>query len=207
MTEMVEVANILNNATDNSLVILDEVGRGTSTFDGISLAWAIAEFLHDKTKARTLFATHYHELIDLGETMKKAQNFHVSVSQNNSGIVFLRKILPGGISDSFGIEVAKLAGVPSSVIKNARTILTKLEKDSLADLPPNLFSLMDTSLRTNTTGNQKSKNLNNKQDKNDQLSQFLSENIANLDLNNFTPKQALDTLFKIKDQYEELKKT
>ncbi len=138
--EMTETAKILNAATERSFVILDEIGRGTSTFDGISLAWAITEFLHNSTKSKVLFATHFHELIDLTENLDKAENWHVSVSQNDKGIVFLRKILPGGVSDSFGIEVAKLAGVPNKVIEKAHEILGKLESENLLSGKPNLFS-------------------------------------------------------------------
>lgn len=138
--EMAETARILHAATPKSFVVLDEIGRGTSTFDGISLAWAITECLHNDLKANTLFATHYHELIDLAEDLSAATNWHVSVTQNEDGIVFLRHIKPGGISDSFGIEVAKLAGVPASVVANARTVLRRLESESLLSGKPNLFS-------------------------------------------------------------------
>ncbi len=138
--EMAETARILHAATNRSFVVLDEIGRGTSTFDGISLAWAITECLHDKIKANTLFATHYHELIDLADDLNSAANRHVSVTQNSNGIVFLRHIKPGGISDSFGIEVAKLAGVPESVVQNAREVLSRLESESLLSGKPNLFS-------------------------------------------------------------------
>ncbi len=139
--EMSEAATILHAATDRSFVILDEIGRGTSTFDGISLAWAITEYMHDKIKCKTLFATHYHELIDLAEDLPQANNFHVSVSQNKSGIIFLRQIKPGGISDSFGIEVAKLAGLPKTVVEDAKEVLRRLESESLLSGKPNLFSL------------------------------------------------------------------
>ncbi|NCP67026.1 DNA mismatch repair protein MutS [bacterium] len=138
--EMAETARILHAATPKSFVVLDEIGRGTSTFDGISLAWAITESLHNDLKANTLFATHYHELIDLAEDLNGAANWHVSVTQNEDGIVFLRHIKPGGISDSFGIEVAKLAGVPESVVQNAREVLRRLESESLLSGKPNLFS-------------------------------------------------------------------
>ncbi len=137
--EMIETATILNSATEKSFIILDEIGRGTSTFDGISIAWAITEFLHGKTKAKVLFATHYHELIDLIEDLSNAANFHISVAQNKDGIVFLRKILSGGISDSFGIEVAASAGLPREMIQNARDILQRLESENLIQ-KPNLFS-------------------------------------------------------------------
>ena len=110
MVEMNETANIVNNATERSLVILDEIGRGTSTFDGLSIAWSVAEFLHDKIKARTLFATHYHELTKLAEERKGVVNFNVAVREWNEQIIFLRKIVPGGADKSYGIQVARLAG-------------------------------------------------------------------------------------------------
>ena len=138
--EMLETASILHAATERSFVILDEIGRGTSTFDGISIAWAITEFLHDEVRAKTLFATHYHELIDLAEDLSHAENHHISVAQNRQGIVFLRKILAGGISDSFGIEVAASAGLPPRVVQKAREVLERLESENLLD-KPNLFSV------------------------------------------------------------------
>jgi len=138
--EMMETSTILNAATERSFIILDEIGRGTSTFDGISIAWAITEFIHNKIKAKTLFATHYHELIDLVDELSHGENYHVSVAQNKNGIVFLRNILPGGISDSFGVEVASSAGLPREVIQNAREVLQRLESENLLD-KPNLFSV------------------------------------------------------------------
>ena len=115
MVEMNETANIVNNATERSLVILDEIGRGTSTFDGLSIAWSVAEFLHDKIKARTLFATHYHELTKLAEERSGVVNFNVAVREWNEQIIFLRKIIPGGADQSYGIQVARLAGLPKEI--------------------------------------------------------------------------------------------
>jgi DNA mismatch repair protein MutS len=128
MVEMNETANIVNNATDRSLVILDEIGRGTSTFDGLSIAWSVAEFLHDKIRARTLFATHYHELTKLAAERKGVANFNVAVREWNEQIIFLRKIIPGGADKSYGIHVARLAGVPKEILDRARDILSHLEK-------------------------------------------------------------------------------
>ncbi|ODT98441.1 MAG: DNA mismatch repair protein MutS [Planctomycetes bacterium SCN 63-9] len=128
MVEMTETANILNNATPRSMVILDEIGRGTSTFDGVSLAWAIAEHLHDVTKCRTLFATHYHELVELEKTKPRLRNANVAIRENQGEVVFLHQIIPGGADQSYGIHVAKLAGVPSAVLDRAREILSFLEK-------------------------------------------------------------------------------
>jgi len=125
--EMAETANILHNATERSLVILDEVGRGTSTFDGVSLAWAVTEHLHHRVQARALFATHYHELAELGFILDRAKNFNVAVRDWGGEIVFLRKIVPGGCDRSYGIHVARLAGIPGPVIERAREILAGLE--------------------------------------------------------------------------------
>ena len=133
MVEMVETANILNNATPSSLIILDEIGRGTSTFDGLSLAWAVAEYLHDndQVRARTLFATHYHELTELALTKPRVVNLNVAVREYGDKIIFLRKILPGGADRSYGIHVARLAGLPRSVIHRAREVLTNLEGNAV----------------------------------------------------------------------------
>ena len=128
MVEMNETSNIVNNASERSLVILDEIGRGTSTFDGLSIAWSVAEFLHDKIKARTLFATHYHELTKLAAERKGVGNFNVAVREWNDQIIFLRKIIPGGADKSYGIQVARLAGLPKEILDRAKEILSHLEK-------------------------------------------------------------------------------
>jgi len=131
MVEMSETANILNNATPRSLVILDEIGRGTSTFDGLSLAWAIVEFLHNQIGAKALFATHYHELTELAARMPRLRNYNVAVREWHDQIVFLRKIVAGGTDKSYGIQVARLAGVPKIVLDRAREILRNLEESEL----------------------------------------------------------------------------
>jgi DNA mismatch repair protein MutS len=137
MVEMNETSNIVNNATERSLVILDEIGRGTSTFDGLSIAWSVAEFLHDKIKARTLFATHYHELTKLAEERSGVCNFNVAVREWNDQIIFLRKIVPGGADKSYGIQVARLAGLPKEILDRAKDILSHLEKPNGAiESPP-----------------------------------------------------------------------
>lgn len=132
MVEMNETANIINNATERSLVILDEIGRGTSTFDGLSIAWSVAEFLYDKIKARTLFATHYHELTKLAEDRKGVCNLNVAVREWNEQIIFLRKIIAGGADKSYGIQVARLAGLPKEILDRAKEILAHLEDSSRA---------------------------------------------------------------------------
>ena len=131
MVEMTETARILNTATARSLVILDEIGRGTSTYDGLSLAWAIVEHLHDHVGCRTLFATHYHELTDLASTLAGVLNLNVSVKEWEDHVVFLHKIVPGAADKSYGIHVARLAGVPRSVNERAKQILAQLEAEHL----------------------------------------------------------------------------
>jgi len=135
MVEMQETANILNNATPRSLVVLDEIGRGTSTFDGISIAWAVAEFLHgnERVKARTLFATHYHELVDLEMTLPGVRNYNIQVREKGDRVVFLRRIARGGADKSYGIQVARLAGMPDEVIARAREILGNLEEGEFGE--------------------------------------------------------------------------
>jgi DNA mismatch repair protein MutS len=127
MVEMTEAANILNNATPRSLVILDEIGRGTSTYDGVSLAWAITEFLHESVKCRSLFATHYHELAQLAESLPRLRNYNVHVQENDREVIFLHKIGPGSADKSYGIHVARLAGVPDWVLTRAEQVLRSLE--------------------------------------------------------------------------------
>ncbi len=185
--EMMETATILNAATDRSFVILDEIGRGTSTFDGISLAWAIVDYLHDRVKCHTLFATHYHELIDLVEEKPRAKNYHISVSQNQQGMVFLRKIVEGGISDSFGIEVARSAGVPKEVIKNAREVLVRLESENLVE-EPNLFSVPR--VREKVVEVQKESEV--------------EQRLAQINPDDLTPKQALEEVYGLKGLLGEL---
>jgi DNA mismatch repair protein MutS len=132
MVEMNETANILNNATGKSLVILDEIGRGTSTFDGLSIAWAVAEHLHNNVGAKTLFATHYHELTELSATLPRVKNYNVAVREWHDQVIFLHKILPGGTDKSYGIQVARLAGLPKEVITRAKEVLANLEESELS---------------------------------------------------------------------------
>ena len=130
MLEMAEVSNILNGATKNSLVILDEIGRGTSTYDGMSIAKAVLEYISEKIKAKTLFATHYHELTQMGDEFSNIQNYHVEAKEKDGDVLFLRKVVPGGTDQSYGIHVAKLAGVPKEVLRNANSILSKIEMEN-----------------------------------------------------------------------------
>jgi DNA mismatch repair protein MutS len=139
LVEMNETANILNNATPRSLIILDEIGRGTSTFDGLSIAWAVAEHLHNNVGAKTLFATHYHELTEMAATLPRVKNFNVAVREWHDQVIFLHKILPGGTDKSYGIQVARLAGLPKEVISRAKEVLGNLEEAEIsADGKPKL---------------------------------------------------------------------
>jgi DNA mismatch repair protein MutS len=186
MVEMTEVANILCHATRRSLIILDEVGRGTSTFDGLSIAWAVAEYIHDAAPlgARTLFATHYHELTELAVTKEGIRNFNIAVREWGDRIIFLRKIMEGGTNRSYGIQVARIAGVPEEVIARAREILNNLEKGELdeAGMPkiargrkPDRKDVNQLSLFTDQKG-------------------AILEELAGLDLLNLTPLEAMQRL-------------
>jgi len=152
MVEMSEVAAILSRATENSLIVLDEIGRGTSTYDGVSIAQAVIEYLHNhpRLRAKTIFATHYHELTALAERYPRVRNFNVAVSEQNGNVVFLRRITPGGSDRSYGIYVGRLAGLPDAVTRRAEEILAALEAESGAPnraqmslLPPERHPLLD----------------------------------------------------------------
>ena len=188
MVEMMEVATILKEATQNSLVILDEIGRGTSTYDGLSIAWAVAEYIADKEKcgAKTLFATHYHEMTTLEEEGNGIKNYSIAVKEKGEDIIFLRKIVKGGTDESYGVHVAKLAGVPKDVTKRANDILKSLERKSILKETP--------------------KTKSEKQKQEGQFDMFnykLAEIAHELDmvnLNELTPIDALNTLVKIKEK-------
>ena len=137
MVEMNETAFILNSATEKSLILLDEIGRGTSTYDGVAIAWSVAEYIATKVKARTIFATHYHELNVMSSLFPQIKNYRVTISENDGDIIFLRKVIEGSASKSYGIQVAKMAGLPSSVIKTAEDMMTKMQLDYSKDLSVN----------------------------------------------------------------------
>ena len=193
MVEMTETANILHHATRRSLIILDEIGRGTSTFDGLSIAWSTAEYIHDSRKigAKTLFATHYHEMTELEKLCEGVKNLHITVREWNNQIVFLRRIEKGCADQSYGVHVGQLAGLPKAVIRRAREILLNLEKNEL-----------------DTTGNPRLARTNSKPEKQEaeQLSLFPEWNtpfldeLKELNLDELTPRQALNILFDWKDQ-------
>ena len=188
MVEMMEVATILKEATNNSLVILDEIGRGTSTYDGLSIAWAVAEFISDKEKcgAKTLFATHYHELTQLEDKLEGVKNYSIAVKEKGEDIIFLRKIVQGGTDESYGVHVAKLAGVPQIVTQKANEILKSLEKKNIL--------------------NQKTKEQESKKVVNGQFDMFnyklaeIAHELDKVDVNSLTPIEALNTLVKIKEK-------
>ncbi len=186
MVEMNETASILNNISDRSLVLLDEIGRGTSTYDGISIAWAIAEFLHEHpSKPKTLFATHYHELNEMSESLPRIQNYNVSVKELKDTVLFIRKLIKGGSAHSFGIHVAKMAGMPQIVILKAQKLLKKLEKDHSSEVLNGIKSGKDDMQMSFF-----------KLD--DPLLEEIKEEILSLDINTITPMEALMKLNEIK---------
>jgi DNA mismatch repair protein MutS len=187
MVEMTETATILNTATRRSLILLDEMGRGTATFDGLSLAWATVEYLHAETGARTLFATHYHELTMLAEKLKRVRNLRVGVKETAGGIVFLHQIEPGAASKSYGIEVAKLAGLPAAVIERARRVLKqheKQERSAAADVQDGGAEPMQLTIFT-------------------PLSQRIVDRIEATDVNSLTPLQALNLLEELQQELKD----
>jgi len=180
MVEMNETANILRAATDRSLVLLDEIGRGTSTFDGLSIAWAVAEHLHDVVGAKTLFATHYHELTEIGRSRARAGNRHVAVRERGDRIVFLRKLEKGGANRSYGVQVARLAGLPAPVVDRARALLDRLERGQRLG-PSNQLDLFETPAEAPDPN------------------QALLERIAGLDLDELSPREAHRVLQELQD--------
>lgn len=189
MVEMNETASILHNLSNRSLILLDEIGRGTATYDGVSIAWAIAEYLHNHptARAKTLFATHYHEMNEMAESLPRIRNFHVSVKELENKVLFLRKLVPGGSEHSFGIHVARMAGIPAKVVSRADEILSQLERSR------------------GGTGMGKKEGKKNADEM--QLSFFqlddpvleqIREEILRVDINNLTPMEALNKLNDIK---------
>ncbi len=193
LVEMQEAANILNNATERSLILLDEVGRGTATFDGISIAWAIAEFLHEDIRAKTIFATHYHELTALADVYERARNFQVEVREVADNIVFTHRVTTGHSDHSFGIHVAKMAGLPPSVINTATTMLAKLESGNSAPAGAAITATVE----------------RKRLEEGGQISLFqvrddeLRGKVRNLDINSMTPLEAMKVLAELKDAVNE----
>ena len=195
MVEMLETANILNNATPRSLILLDEIGRGTSTFDGLSIAWAVAEYLHENAeiRAKTLFATHYHELTELALTLKRIKNYHLAVKEWKEEVVFLRKIVAGPSDQSYGIHVAKLAGIPRDVVGRAREILFNLEKQELDEtgLPR---------IARTSTKRDKNQMLLFQQDREQEILREMRDEIASCDVASLTPLAALNLLSRLAEK-------
>lgn len=200
MVEMSEVSNILNNATENSLIILDEVGRGTSTFDGVSIATAISEYIHEKIKAKTIFATHYHELTDLEKKYKNVVNYRIEVNEKNGKVMFLRNIVKGGADKSYGIEVAKLAGLPKEILKQSKKILNRLEqKKELIEKTINVqqLSLFDQLLEI------EDEDTEIVDETNDEIVKEIIYELENKDVNNMTPMDAMKFVFELKNKLRE----
>ena len=200
MVEMNELANILNSATPQSLILLDEIGRGTSTFDGLSIAWAISEFLHDKTKGKTVFATHYHQLTQLADILPGVKNYNMAVKEDGDSVVFLRTVVPGATNKSYGIHVAKLAGVPLVVVNRARDILKAIERETVIE-PLNEGSTSKKKTHKYTQlmffdAPQKSDTIENGTDP-------LVEDLGKLDLNSMSPIEALNKLVEYQKRLRE----
>ena len=193
MVEMNEASNIIKNATERSLIILDEIGRGTSTFDGLAIAWSIVEHISNKKKlgARTLFATHYHELTQLEEKIDNVKNYCITAKKRNDDIVFLRKIVRGGADESYGIEVAKLAGVPDEVIKRAKVILKNLEEDTPDKKYENKKTapVFEDNLSLNMFDAEKDE---------------LIEELKKIDINILSPIEAMNKLFELKNKADKI---
>jgi DNA mismatch repair protein MutS len=185
MVEMTETAAILNTATPRSLVLLDEVGRGTATYDGLAIAWAAVEYIHARARAKTLFATHYFELTELAQQLSAVKNYHVSVKETGGGIVFLRKVEPGAADRSYGIEVAKLAGLPNEVIVRARQVLAEHE-NAEQKVTGQLSSGAKPSAIQLTIFTP--------------LSQPVLDRLREVDLNHLTPLEALNLLAELKKE-------
>jgi DNA mismatch repair protein MutS len=188
MVEMIEAANILNHATPRSLLVLDEIGRGTSTYDGLSIAWAVVEYIHNhpRLRARTLFATHYHELTQLSDLLPGVRNYNVAVSESEGHVVFLHKIVSGGTDRSYGIHVAQLAGMPRPVIQRASEILSQLEASSgkAVQINPNLPQQLILFPETNP----------------------MLDELRELDINSLSPIEALNRLYEWQRKFLEVKK-
>jgi DNA mismatch repair protein MutS len=192
MVEMTETANILNNATAKSLVLMDEVGRGTSTFDGLSLAWSAVDYLANQVKCNVLFATHYFELTLLADELKNAANVHLTATEHDDSIVFLHKVHDGAASQSYGLQVAQLAGVPRSVIQAAKNKLAELELSShdantaqTANVQNVMTNIQAAPLQADLFGSS--------------LDQEVKDKLTNMNLDETTPKQALDALYELQE--------
>jgi len=184
MAEMIETANILRNATQKSLVILDEVGRGTSTFDGLAIAWAVVEYLLKRVGAKTLFATHYHQLSKLGKMYPAVRNFTTKVKEWEGKVIFLRKVVPGETDRSYGIHVAKLAGIPDEVVQRAREIQEDIEREGTIRTRLTQLDLFQPPAPRN------------------EAAERLLQRLKSLDLDSLSPRDALNLLYELKKEVE-----
>jgi DNA mismatch repair protein MutS len=202
---MDEASNIVNNATQHSFIVLDEIGRGTSTYDGVSIAWAISEYIHNNLGARTMFATHYHELLKLEEELEGVKNYNVAVIEKDDDIIFLRKIEEGGTDESYGIFVAQMAGLPQNLIKRANEILNGFEQE-------NMFGVRSEPMPSKKDSRKSEKTAENETPNGDQLT-FMDNNVAKtipnifkeikkLEINHTTPVDALKLIEKWKKKLE-----
>jgi len=194
MVEMEETANIVNNATRQSLVILDEIGRGTSTYDGMSIAWAVAEYLHDLDDkgVKTLFATHYHEMIKLEKIKPRIKNFNIAVKEFNDNIVFLRRLVKGGTNKSYGIQVARLAGIPDIVINNAKYILSGIEQKKNTEM------IKPEPKKNTKKGREKKLRDQNQMELFNNSEQTIKKILEKIDISSITPIEALNLLDELK---------
>ena len=197
MVEMVETAVILNQAGPASMVILDEIGRGTSTFDGLSIAWATVEHMHEMNKCRTMFATHYHELTVLSEKLKKVSNITMRVAEYQGDVVFLHEVVAGAADRSYGIHVAKLAGLPAPVIDRARILLDQLEQSREQAVPEGVLESLPLFAPTQSVEQAQVS-------KTDSPTEKLSCEIAELDPDSLSPKQALDFIYRLRNILDEV---
>ena len=203
MVEMSEVSNIINNATENSLIILDEIGRGTSTYDGLSIAWSVTEYITNNIKAKTLFATHYHELSELEDKIKGINNYKIMIKESGEDIIFLRKITKGSIDKSYGIQVARLAGLPKNVINRSFELLEKLEEIDLNK--KNSLKLIDVKAveKVQDTAKEEIEQVSF-WNYDDRYKDFISENILNLNINSMTPLESLNMMNELIKKAREL---
>jgi DNA mismatch repair protein mutS len=205
MVEMDEVSQILSNASSDSLIILDEIGRGTSTYDGISLAWSIVEYIYNKIGSKTLFATHYHELTDLEDKYTRIKNYSVAVQEDGDNIVFLRKIIEGAADKSYGIYVAKLAKLPDDVIARADQILVELEKNHI-DNSASIDHSRSNSVQLSFDMFQNQAKNKEIQDKNRAYMDFIAR-VLDIDIMNSTPMDIMNAMYELKKEAEKISKS
>jgi DNA mismatch repair protein MutS len=203
MVEMSEVSNIINNATENSLIILDEIGRGTSTYDGLSIAWSVTEYITNNIMAKTLFATHYHELSELEDKIKGINNYKIMIKESGENIIFLRKITKGSIDKSYGIQVARLAGLPKNIINRSFQLLEKLEEIDLNKKKSLNFADTKSDDEASSSENESMEQVSF-WNYDARYKDFISENILNLNINSMTPLDSLNMMNELIKKAREL---